>query len=180
MAKVSSSKAELARSLKVAAGTVSRYLRRPDSPVKKLPPWNDRDLTRIRAWKRGLQEDRARDGGNDAVSTGIKLERMLLTRAQRKRLEISLVDRSVVEAVLNGLEKLVLDGLDDLERGLAQQLVGLAPPQAERVVRECVRAMRTRLAQHTVIELQPSDQVLEAGTKPAARSRPTSVGIRSA
>src|SRR5206468_4286982 len=96
---------DLARQLGVSAGTVTRYLARPDFPVKRKPPWSSADVGRIRHWRITLQEDRAiDDGASDdmtrKVNTGLKLERMKLTMAQRKRIERQYVDRRILDAAM--------------------------------------------------------------------------------
>ena len=52
---------EFHKVLKVSKSTMSRYVHRPDWPVKRRPPWNRADLKAVQRWREGLQENRADD-----------------------------------------------------------------------------------------------------------------------
>jgi hypothetical protein len=167
---------QLAAELGIGESTVREYLKRPDFPVRTSPPWSSAEVAKIRAWRQTLQEDRAGDGKADpsstAVNTGYKLERMLLTRAQRKKLEGFLIERRLLDAALEGLTKLFVQSLDDMERALPTELAGKDPGEIERLLRLRFRATRESLAGRKLLELEAIDQAVKAAAQPKARGRP--------
>jgi len=60
---------EFRKAAGVSKSTMSRYVRRPDWPVKRFAPWSKADLAKVRRWRRGLQENRAQDAPDDPEFT---------------------------------------------------------------------------------------------------------------
>ncbi len=63
--------ASLARRCKRHRGTVTRWLKREDWPVRQVPPWSDDDVTAIESWMEYLQEDRAAEPEPDAYCAAL-------------------------------------------------------------------------------------------------------------
>jgi hypothetical protein len=167
---------QLAAALGIGESTVREYLKRPDFPVRRTPPWPAGDIAKIAAWRKELQEDRAEATKSDpsatAVSTGYKLEQMLLTRTRRRKLEEALIDRRLLDAALEGLSKLFVQSLNDLERALPAELAGRDPGEIERLLRLRFRATRESLAGRKLLELEAVEQAVKAANQPKARGRP--------
>jgi len=75
------SQKQLAAALSVSRQTVGEYVRREDWPVAREPPWGADQIERIRAWQKGLQEDRSQmlnDPTIRSVTRQLKLEQAKL------------------------------------------------------------------------------------------------------
>jgi len=166
----------LAKALGVGESTVREYLQRAEWPVKRRAPWSATDLQRINAWRRQLQEDRGGSASSDddtvKINKHLKLESMLLKRTQRKKLEGTLVEKHLLDGALEGLAKLFVQTLADLERSLPPELAGKDPGQIESCLHARFRAARESLAARQLLELETIEQVVKAANLPKARGRP--------
>ncbi len=170
------SQGELANSLGVSQQAVSKLLTRADWPVRRSAPWSAGDVAKVAAWRSTLQEDRSADASAatenaSKVNTGLKIERMLLTRAQRKRLEGELIPRSLCDAALEALAKLFVQSLDDMVAAMSVSLAGKDPGEIERLLKDRVRSIRESLHGKKLIELETIDQAVKTAAQPKGRGR---------
>jgi hypothetical protein len=168
------------RALANAVGCDEKAIRRaiaqPGWPVRRSAPWTATDATKVNAWRATRQEDRASGEIDSAqagkVNTGLKLERMLLTRAQRKRLEGELIPRNLLDAALEGLSKLFVQSLDDMIAAMSVALAGKDPGEIEHLLKDRVRTIRESLHGRRLLELEVIDQAVKSDAQTRGRGRP--------
>lgn len=178
---------DLCNELGVAKSTVSKYLKRPDWPVKKRGPWTTVDVEKIRVWRVGLQDDRSEKaktsvsrtsegspnyGEMKAKGTAIKAladgEQAVI---KARLLKGQVVDHEVVERALNGLTAMFVRRLEALETSLPSQLGGEVS-HVRRVLTSNFRRVREDLTAQKSIELRG----VEAHSESLAKGQKTIPG----
>lgn len=125
-----------AEALGVTKGTLSKYLRRDDWPVRRTRPWGSADVEKARQWRLGLQDDRS-DKAKPPMPNGAALaeqKQRAVTlreahRARREKVAADLAEKSVIkveifEGAVAGLARLFRQTLDELVASLPHQLDG--------------------------------------------------------
>jgi hypothetical protein len=186
MAKACTTQRELSRALKVSDKAVSQYVRRDDWPVSRRPPWDPNSVAAIKAWRAGLQEDRAKpteataatgpDPGLDlkrpkSIDYRLKLERTKKLRLEREIKAGQYVRRELLEAALVALAREFVQVLEEEEKALPLQVAGRDPGQVEAIVTERFRRHRQRLSEKQSIELQRVRSAVNNENKPKHRGR---------
>lgn len=168
---------ELAEAIGVSKSTVSKYLKRPDWPVRRRSPWSADDVDRVSAWRVSLQDDRSEKGGRPhptAPTPGpdyglMKLKgtaiKVLAQGEQEvikaRHLKGELVEREVVDKSLNGLTAIFVRSLNNMAAALPGQLAGDRKTN-RRVIDQVVRRIREDIINQRSIELLDVDEYTKA------------------
>lgn len=186
-----------AKALGVSKSTLSKYLRLPDWPAKRKPPFSETDLDRARSWRAILREDRsgkaappapavgAGGGGGDINLKELDLKtKIRLTEERRRRAKVdadmaeqAVVPREVLDRALVGLARIFIERWRSAAASLPRQLTGKPSADkatlqayADRVCRDLVESAQIQLA-------TADDELLQAARKKTRnRARSTAGG----
>lgn len=167
-----------ARALDIAPSTLADNVQRPDWPVSRRAPWNDKDLEAVKQWRGSLQVDRSGKGGAVDPELSKALHKATADRAQiraeRERLlfekdQGSLINRTEAERALVGLTQMYTGILQELRDGLATKLDG-DPRHNQAIIVDVIDDAVRRLLGERGVHLANLDEVADA--KKRARGRP--------
>jgi hypothetical protein len=141
--------AQLAAEISRDPGTVSRWLKRPDWPVKRKPPWSHDDIAVIAAWAEGLAPNLAAPAPDTDISKlsperRARLKKLIeegrLLEIKRKREEGQIVDVDLVRQWImqDGTE--VMAGLRSI-RSLALKMEGMSLQQREQLLEQWAKTL---------------------------------------
>lgn len=191
MGKVSSIRA-LGKVLGVSHQTAAEYVKRPDWPVPRRPPWSEDHIRIAQGFAATLRADRSGGGSHPTARPGatdpanaqrfdpviaaqvdvlLKKERMLHEKTKREVLEGKYVLREHVDGALGGLGALMLQIFEELEMSLPSALAGMTAGQVEKHLVRVLDAARQRIADKAEVELVRVSDLVEHVRK-RGRGRP--------
>lgn len=127
---------QLADALGVTKGTLSKYLRRDDWPVRRSRPWGDADVEAARKWRLGLQDDRSEKAKPAAPGTSKIAEQKARAQAVKEthnarkakveadRAEQLVMPTDTFELAVAAMARLFRRQLDELVASIPHRLDG--------------------------------------------------------
>jgi hypothetical protein len=164
----------LAKALGISPAAITGYLRRPDWPLARRPPWSGPDLDVLRRWRTWLQEDRSgkgEDPADEAVKFGpnarqkadvlLKLHRARKLRAEADLAEGKVIERELHELAMVALARLFTSAAEDTFERLPHQLSGDRTANAA-ICRSAGHELRERILGQAELELIRIDDEIHA------------------
>lgn len=155
----------LARKCGVSDAAVRKWLKRPDWPLARKPPWSDAQIEKIADWRQTLQDNRASPSADQvSLDDGVEMshlqakalyerERALEKQLKREMLARTLIHRDTLDGALGGVARLFVDALQELELTLPERLAGKTAGQIANDLARIFDATRKRIVERGEFDL---------------------------